>query len=1351
MCNPAWTESRSNILEAALSMYPAGGFESTLWILWILSSCLTVEGLSWCQPFGGSCIGRQHRFEKKTKGDKYLHGKTPWINVTSSIQVESVAFADWDYDGDLDFLLLTQSEIIFYERLTEESFVPHHLMAVEDQNLKGLAVLDWNGDGNLDLLFCSWENESATVSWLPGTKTRILTANASEASCVLQPVDFDEDGDIDLILGQRFFERISEDKFTERFGTQNPLEVFKGKVHRVADVDADGHLDVLVEGWEYCQYAGSCDVDLHFWSRAADGSFVEQTENPVDEIKVRYWYPLNGSEYLDAHVVDWNSDGLPDVVLMFRFSPYTNSPPHLPYRVYCHTYYQHILLKDLMLNSHMDTFGDINLQNRQPFLLDWNGDGYLDMVVRTTDIWDNRYLRLYESDAHGRSVKEVVSAFENVTCNSEFSRYNCLVSFGDWDGDGDVDVITLTREGQDYHADSYLLHFYERISGGLQEKVYLQRNGAEHVNVHGFLASTPSTSASTRRRRIPALCEFIFGRQAWNFLTAWWGGHRNASIGAVLLQWSCDPWKASRQSWDGQVCPNSCRLDIAQTAAKQHNWNPWNAVRVGEAAHPGPAGTRTSVRKRQERSWTLDETGQGQADDSKLAAALLQVLSAHTGCKQPHTAQEPPRKKGKGIGSQTGQQSRLAQSLLQMLQAAVVHNWSDDQIISKLTAKLDRVAHDNSTKPSQTETRQTKVRRVTFDDTRDFPPLPKSELKARVEFGSKGAKSAAKGNPKPILKKPEVSPETTVRHEKGASRPAASYSQTGLHKDMSRSPQKSRYAVKIIDREWSGDPIITSIPKILDALKEGTKVPGNLIFTGDETVVDEVRQIWAAYDLTDDMTVAVCAPPNSVGPAVSTWWRLDRKNPHPCRYKVNLHQIAEFDGPVPRPPQVVQLLDAAGPKCVTLRLLAPWHYRQIVAGVEALDTPSSIISEWSSLLSEPVATLTGGNWQKLAHPRGPLLVGHIRVPEPFAQKVCSLSGKRGLFATLVTSDRQPVAWCPRPKDVDDQAYFRSTSAEALRRGVSLAFRQGGQSDIGLVGVNPNETRSLRRTAWEVFGAPNHWHQHVIESFLIGEGWTEVVANTKRRLNGQNTWIVHAFCPQEHDAHDGFFQYTNGDNTCHITVSMQGPRKRPALRSEKLVGPRKKWTGAPPPNVMATQLDEDSDMEESHAVSHSAEGIKAAGPSKRTKTGPAARGVDPDSVFLQQHPDWSIIDDQGSGDCGVRSIARSLAVMQDRDLNREQLISEGSRLRTLAVGHLLKNKLDYEPFFAPDPSATDDQRDGHPEPESLSDYVMLAAKKNFWVDGLLLAGLSHRLKRAIVVFSWSAADGAWERHVLAKKN
>lgn len=65
--------------------------------------------------------------------------------------------------------------------------------------------------------------------------------------------------------------------------------------------------------------------------------------------------------------------------------------------------------------------------------------------------------------------------------------------------------------------------------------------------------------------------------------------------------------------------------------------------------------------------------------------------------------------------------------------------------------------------------------------------------------------------------------------------------------------------------------------------------------------------------------------------------------------------------------------------------------------------------------------------------------------------------------------------------------------------------------------------------------------------------------------------------------------------------------------------------------MATQIDE-SDEEGASAVANS--GVVTEGPAKKFKQGPVARCVDPDAVFKQKCPDWLIIDDQGSGDCGL---------------------------------------------------------------------------------------------------------------------
>ena len=100
-----------------------------------------------------------------------------------------------------------------------------------------------------------------------------------------------------------------------------------------------------------------------------------------------------------------------------------------------------------------------------------------------------------------------------------------------------------------------------------------------------------------------------------------------------------------------------------------------------------------------------------------------------------------------------------------------------------------------------------------------------------------------------------------------------------------------------------------------------------------------------------------------------------------------IHQMADFEGPVPKPAQLVQLLNSQGPKLETVRLLAPAHFRCHIAGVDTLNTPVSVIFEWSKLLGVSVAKLTGGNWQKLAHPKGQLLLAHLRLPQDLAGKI----------------------------------------------------------------------------------------------------------------------------------------------------------------------------------------------------------------------------------------------------------------------------------------------------------------------------------------------------------------------------
>ena len=107
----------------------------------------------------------------------------------------------------------------------------------------------------------------------------------------------------------------------------------------------------------------------------------------------------------------------------------------------------------------------------------------------------------------------------------------------------------------------------------------------------------------------------------------------------------------------------------------------------------------------------------------------------------------------------------------------------------------------------------------------------------------------------------------------------------------------------------------------------------------------------------------------------------------------------------------------------------------------------------------------------------------------------------------------------------------------------------------------------------------------------------------------------------------------------------------------------------------------------------------------------------------------------------------LAVWQSKKLEGDKIISEASRLRTMAVGHMVKNASFFKDFWSPDSEETPIQRDHQPPPEDFSDYCALASRRNYWVDGLLLQSLSQRLDVPIISFVWNAGDGDWRRNLI----
>ena len=339
-----------------------------------------------------------------------------------------------------------------------------------------------------------------------------VVLQTSGLGCDMQAVDFDEDGDLDLLLGhsgiwistqfdeyvdpprfRRYFERIS-DELEERIGEENPLAAFGGQVVWIADLDGDARLDVLATEdirkqpdslslrWDRCRY----------FRRTAAGSFVEPSENPsafllsntsqmmyadLSALKLHSalaFYLSNTSQMMQAdlsalnlrsaatyelHVADWNSDGLPDVLRLEVLLGVTWK---------LEEYFQHLVDTELKYNYHVNTYEDIHagkhLGGADTFsLVDWNRDGFQDVVVMRS-FSRSRFLQLYEFD--GQRMKEVEGVFDNVTFGSVLGgpllvlNTNEFATMIDWDKDGSLDLLLSKRDR---------LLFFQMISGSFRE------------------------------------------------------------------------------------------------------------------------------------------------------------------------------------------------------------------------------------------------------------------------------------------------------------------------------------------------------------------------------------------------------------------------------------------------------------------------------------------------------------------------------------------------------------------------------------------------------------------------------------------------------------------------------------------------------------------------------------------------------------------------------------------------------------------------------------------------------------------------------------------------------------------
>ena len=564
-------------------------------------------------------------------------------------------------------------------------------------------------------------------------------------------------------------------------------------------------------------------------------------------------------------------------------------------------------------------------------------------------------------------------------------------------------------------------------------------------------------------------------------------------------------------------------------------------------------------------------------------------------------------------------------------------------------------------------------------------------------------------------------------------------------------------------------------------MEDGRELTINLIITKDSEVQKEIQQLWNAYSIKSALTVATITEEKEAVHTVSLWWDLRKQHTHkPVRAKVVLWQAGTTNGPTPIKGQSVELDIKDTPKLVTVRVLAPEHYRKTVAGVYGRDEPQRIISEWAQLVGCRAATLCGGNWQSVQHKHGLFIIGHVKVPLELANKTVALSGKRALFFTKVEKETKAlVSWLRKSKDESDEEYLQRAQAQAVSKKLPLVLRQGGNSDLGVAGVSAAEVKSNHPRHFEVYGCPRYWTQDEVTVFLQKTGWKDPEIKAKVRRGFEHAWIFKAGpAPLQNDDVKGvYWQFRDTGGKCVFTIMPESKNKTKHSPMEWLKPPNKNkhltandyvpQIQSPPvqneqaqPQVAPTQLEQGTqDSQRGQDLIQrdlQADRIRSPRRGQTAKTNePAsasssARNNEPKDCFLRDYPGWSVIDCHGTGDCGFRTVAKGIAFNQNKNLNEEQLCREASKLRCFTTGHLIKHKEHFAHMWKPDSDTTREHCAQQDIPQDFSDYCMSASYQQFWVDTMLLEALMQRIGSVFIIFKWCPDELSWKRTVLAKK-
>ena len=344
------------------------------------------------------------------------------------INSKSVAWGDYDNDGDLDILIsgansLNQQFSGVYKNNGNNSFTLQTGISLTTAETGSVSWGDYNNDGYLDILI--------TGSTSNGYMSKVYKNNGNntfteQASISLLPImggnaewgDYDNDGDLDILLSgyessngeiSKLYTNNGNNTFTE-LTSLSMIGLQYGSMDW-GDYNNDGALDFIIVGrdYNYAYYA-------KLYKNNGNGSFTENTSASYPGV-------YDGS----VEWGDYDADGFIDLLITGQSSSGNIAKVYKNNGNGTFSHQSGIVLATV--NNSDGTWGD------------YDNDGDLDILLVGSD--------------NGTKLSKIFKNNGNNTFSDQTSiglaAIGGAVTWGDYDNDGDLDIIMTGNDGS-YNA-----------------------------------------------------------------------------------------------------------------------------------------------------------------------------------------------------------------------------------------------------------------------------------------------------------------------------------------------------------------------------------------------------------------------------------------------------------------------------------------------------------------------------------------------------------------------------------------------------------------------------------------------------------------------------------------------------------------------------------------------------------------------------------------------------------------------------------------------------------------------------------------------------------------------------------